>query len=95
MAKGRKTIEVEFIKDKINHMLSLPLKQHSKETKAALCTLLEDILHQSNNYHGFQYNIWDNGGYEAWKAAGEPDFPEKEKYLTGKHKEHDYSRVYY
>ncbi len=92
MAKGRKTIEVEWIKDRINTQLAEP--SFSQPEKMRLCFLLEDVLHQSNNYNGFQFNYWNDGGYKAWLTAGEPSFPEKEKYITNNKKE-EYSRIYY
>lgn len=61
--KKRKTIEIEFIKDKINQALKnteFPLNTDQKEI---LCTILEIILHKTDNYKGFYF--LDNSNCET------------------------------
>jgi hypothetical protein len=73
----RKTIEVSTLKAKINHMLTLDTL--TQEYKSALCMLLENVLHDTGNYNGFNYLNWLNG---------EPK--DNSKYLGL-----EYNRVYY
>jgi len=57
MARPRKTIEVQDIRVKINDMLKLDLDRVTTEAKAALTILLEDILMETGNYKGFNFNM--------------------------------------
>lgn len=50
--KTRKTIEIQFIKDKINKALASTINTYQKE---ALCTFLEIILLEKNIYQGFMF----------------------------------------
>lgn len=50
--KTRKTIEIQFIKDKINIALASTLSTDHKES---LCTFLEIILLEKNIYQGFMF----------------------------------------
>lgn len=87
MATARKTYEVQKLKDRINHMLEQDI---SEDARITLCVLLEDVLHETNNYQGFQHIEWINGGCEQWYKDGEPGFPEKNKYFGP-----EYKRRYY
>jgi hypothetical protein len=47
-----------------------------------LRTTTESLLLNLNQYNGFNDIYWFyGGGNEAWRDAGEPDFPEKEAYI--------------
>jgi hypothetical protein len=50
--RTRKTIEIQFVKDKINKALASTLNTDHKE---ALCILLEIILLEKNIYNGFMF----------------------------------------
>jgi len=57
--KGKKTIKVEEIKESINDIL-LNTGNDKTETRQAVMSMLEDILHQTGNYKGFCYlNAFD------------------------------------
>ncbi|UCC18982.1 MAG: hypothetical protein JSV62_12860 [Promethearchaeota archaeon] len=77
---ARKTVKVEYIKDKINHLLTIDTIP--QDAKKQLCLFLDMVLLETDNYKGFQSLTWINGGYEQWVKDGEPDFPEKNKYLA-------------
>jgi hypothetical protein len=49
----RKTINVEFLKDKANTLLANP--NLIMEEKLGIITMIEIILLQSDNYNGFMY----------------------------------------
>ena len=57
---GRKTISVSEIKKYLNDIL----KEDNVDQgiKNGICSCMEIILHMSNNYNGFQYNIVDESG---------------------------------
>lgn len=60
--KPKKTIQISFIKDKINKAITekeFPLNTDQKEI---LCTFLEIILLNTNNYKGFMFE--DNNNSE-------------------------------
>jgi hypothetical protein len=67
----RKTIDVKWLVDTINQKLALP--ELSQEKKATLCCLVEEVLMQVDRYAGYNYLTWIAGGFEKWRAAGEPE----------------------
>ena len=54
MKHGRKTIKVEEVKTLINHML-LHSRDDNRSGREALQVLIETILMDTGNYHGFGY----------------------------------------
>jgi len=50
--KTRKTIEVAFVKERANTMLMST--KLTAEQKYGLVALLESVLHETNNYRGYQ-----------------------------------------
>ena len=93
MAK-KKTFKVDEFKNYVNEQLARTDEFANKEFKAGLCVALGTVLMKSNNYEGFNYNYWNEKGWKEWRNAGEPDFPEKNKYLYGEGG-HEYNRHYY
>jgi len=88
----RKTFSVLEFKNKINALLADP--KRSDESKEGLCTSLENVLHATGNYNGFNYNYWLKEGCKKWKEAGEPDeYTIKNKYIFGD--QGQYNRFYY
>ena len=79
--KAKKTTSVEMFKNWANEQLKRTDEYATQEFKAGICTGLERVLHDSGNYNGFNHNYWNATGFKAWLAAGEPDFPEKNKYI--------------
>jgi hypothetical protein len=65
----RKTVNVEFLKDKANTLLANP--NLIMEEKLGIITMIEIILLQSNSYNGFMYlNLVDGSapqlGTDEW-----------------------------
>lgn len=58
------------------------------EGKAALCTLIENMLMDARMYAGFNYVYWMNGGYDEWVRDGKPE--DNSRYLG-----YEYDRHYY
>ena len=54
MCKGRKTVDVEFLRTFVNSTL-----QHTpdgqKDYRQGVITVLESVLHKTGNYRGFGY----------------------------------------
>jgi len=50
---ARKTIEVETLKNRINHMLAMG--EDGPDFRSGLALLLESVLHETGNYRGFRY----------------------------------------
>ena len=88
MPKPKKTILVESIRTEVNRLLTLDTLDQKQ--KSILCSFLERVLMDTNNYHGFNYTYWLNQGFEEWRKDGEPGFPKKQKYLGN-----EYDRTYY
>jgi hypothetical protein len=55
---SRKTVDVQFLKDKVNHYLAHSPNAHVGERDGNIM-LLEMVLSETGNYHGFNYI----GGY--------------------------------
>jgi hypothetical protein len=72
MAKKRKTISVEFIKEYANAQLANP--NNTIEEKMGIITMIEKVLHESNSYNGYMYlSLEPNNqppalGTEGWSA---------------------------
>lgn len=59
---ARKTVNVEFVKERTNTFLATS-DDSMAEMRKGMAALLESVLHETNNYHGFQYlsSELDNG----------------------------------
>lgn len=86
--KTRKTIEVQALVDKVNAFMKNSDDSQTGE-RLALHSFLSDILMKTGNYHGYNYLHWLDKGCDDWRAAGEPGFPEKDKFLG------DQTRTYF
>jgi hypothetical protein len=65
----RKTINVDLVKEKVNKLLSNP--NIIMEEKLGVITMIEYVLHETNNYNGFMYLTLNNGeapklGTDEW-----------------------------
>lgn len=89
---GRKTIDVVYLLETLNKQLSR--EDLTSVEKRAISEVLEDILHKTDNYSGFNYRYWSSVGCNEWRDAGEPDFPEKEKFILGPSGD-EFNRFYY
>ena len=56
----RKTVTVESLRNHVNHMLTESVDD-AKEGRIALHVLLESVLMDTGNYHGFRYCDGNNG----------------------------------
>ncbi|CAG0983747.1 hypothetical protein METP3_02234 [Methanosarcinales archaeon] len=81
-------IDVSDIRIFVNKLLENP--RINQKDKEAYCYLLEHFLMEAKEYNGFRYLYWSKQGFEEWKKAGEPGFPEKNKYIGP-----EYDRTYY
>jgi hypothetical protein len=50
-----KTIAVATLRDKINRMLAVPISNLPTDQKQVLCSLLEEVLIETENYKGFEF----------------------------------------
>lgn len=86
--KRNKTIKIERLKEMINEKLKADI---SKDQKIALSFLLEEVLHETGNYNGYNYLYWIEKGHEEWLKAGGNKHEEKYLYGDG----HEFNRRYY
>jgi len=86
--KVRKTIEVAKVLETANKLFANT--EISQEEKSGVSALLEEILHATNQYKGFNDIYWRKTGYRLWVEAGKPDFPEKKKFMGP-----EWDRFYY
>lgn len=91
---SRKTFDVKGFLDYANKQLARRDEHATREFKMGVCALLEHVLMGTDNYRGYNYNLWVNGGCDEWVRAGEPDFPEKERFMYSEHGG-EFDRVYY
>lgn len=82
--KPRKTFDVNEFRTYINGLLIN--EKISEPQKSILCSVLERILMDSNNYRGFNYVDWLDHGFNEWKKDGEPEV--KTKYYGPEYKRH-------
>lgn len=96
MAKkqGRKTIKVKKLVASLNQQLANP--NLSQEEKKVICSIIERILLDTNNYSGFTHITWSTGGAKEWFKAmeegrvKEDDYKAKQEYIGP-----EYNRIYY
>jgi hypothetical protein len=67
--KPVKTMNVSEFREHINYLLTCDFTQ---EEKKAFCLVLQDVLHSTRQYNGFNYSAWNNGGFLQWRKDGEP-----------------------
>lgn len=63
MPTPRKTTRVKEIKQWINKQLSED--HYNKDTKMGMCTVIEKILHDTNQYNGFLFNDNNNTEFDT------------------------------
>ena len=86
----KKTMQVESIKEYCNELLAGKVEDNkwlNPQARIGIATVLEHILHETGNYHGFNYVEWLDGGCEKWRADGCPE--DNTSYLG------DQTKVYY
>ncbi len=54
-----------------------------KDARNRLASLTKSALFASKKYKGFNFNYWLKQGCDEWRAAGEPGFPEKDRFIYG------------
>ena len=69
MEKAKKTVTVEYLKAIFNKRLRKEGIDTYTDPKVrrALASVLDEILFHTNNYHGFNYVEWIEGGHEQWE----------------------------
>ncbi len=92
MARAKKTFKVETLKDRVNGCLRDI--QYTNAEKSVMCMMLENVLHETNNYKGYNNLYWLNTGHSQWLKDGEPEGESKNLYISNNGKE-EYSRIYY
>lgn len=60
MAKSTKTINVKSIVDVLNAKIIIA---KTEDEKKGICTAIEEILHSTDNYRGYGYNL----NNDQWK----------------------------
>jgi hypothetical protein len=100
MARCKKTFEVESFKEYVNNQLTRTDEYATDAFKSGLCLALEEVLHKTGNYKGFNDLYWNEIGFKEWLASGETEiWEEKKKYIYGtldsKYRGSKYSRMYY
>lgn len=75
-----KTLRVSELKKWFNSMLADP--EMNMEQRRLISCLLEELLHATKNYRGFNYNYWADHGIAEWEKAGKPT-PVPDKFLHG------------
>ena len=89
-----KTVKISQILEFANRQLARKDERATQEFKAGVCTMIENILLVSNNYEGFNFLPWLEGGYERWVQAGQPEDETKADFIHNGDKDF-YSRRYY
>lgn len=69
MRQKRKQVSIDFLdhlKMSINDMLQSKIPQY---TKQKLCIMIEKLLYETKNYHGYKYLYWNRFGKLDWDEA--------------------------
>jgi hypothetical protein len=83
MASSKKNFNVQQFKVWINQQLKRTDEFATDKFKSGLCIALEHVLQQTGQYKGYNDNYWQEKGFREWLAAGQPDFPEKDRFIYG------------
>ena len=73
MSGSRKTIRVDHVRDYINDRIALSVDDQT-QARRALALVIEDILHETGNYHGFQYLKLPAHGADGTYNFDDPTF---------------------
>jgi len=101
MGKSKKTFSVEIFKNYVNKQLKRTDGFATDEFKSGLCLTLEQVLHESNNYNGYQDLYWDEIGFNEWSTTGgrTEEWEKKKLFIYGtsdsKYSGSKHARVYY
>jgi hypothetical protein len=84
MPRKKKTIDVDWVRTKINHMLRVSVT--TPDIRYGNCVALELILMETNNYKGFRYLTQDEvprgqkpGIIPRANHMSEPTFPDESR----------------
>ena len=97
MAKTLKVLDLIIY---VNSQLSRTDEYMTSQIREGLCVVLEHVLTKTNNYQGFNYLYWIEGGCDEWRKDGQIEtHPEKNKYIYGeigsKYNGCQFARKYY
>ena len=100
MGKSKKTFDVETFKQYVNSQLERTDEFANESFKSGLCVALEETLHKTGNYKGFNHLYWNETGFKDWVNAGQPeDWETKKVFILGdkssKYRGNEYARRYY
>ena len=101
MAKSKKTFDVVTFKDYVNKQLSRTDEYATEDFKSGLCVALQEALHRTGNYNGFNDLYWLEIGWNEWRTIGNEteDWEKKKVFIYGtpdsKYRGSKYARRYY
>jgi len=101
MARSKKTFDVETFKTYVNTQLSRTDEYATESFKSGLCIALQEVLHRTGNYSGYNYLYWNEIGWQEWRTIGKETevWEEKKLFIYGtpdsKYRGCKYSRRYY
>ena len=101
MARKKKTFDVLAFKDYVNNQLTRTDEHATEDFKSGLCVVLQEVLHRTGNYNGFNDLYWNEIGWKEWRTIGKEteDWEQKKLFIYGtpdsKYRGSKYSRRYY
>ena len=101
MARKTKTFDVVNFKNYVNQQLSRTDDYATESFKSGLCLAIEQVLHKTGNYNGYNDLYWLETGCDQWRTIGNQteNWEEKKAYIYGttdsKYKGNKFSRKYY
>jgi hypothetical protein len=98
--KNKKTFDVQVFKQYVNEQLTRTDNYATEGFKSGLCVVLEEILHSTGNYNGYNDLYWLEEGCKKWWDDGQTEvWDEKKVYIYGtsnsKYGGCKYARRYY
>ena len=101
MSRTKKTFDVVTFKTYVNEQLSRTDEYATEDFKSGLCVALQEVLHRSGNYNGYNHLYWNEIGWEKWRTIGKETevWEEKKLFIYGtpdsKYRGSEYARIYY
>ena len=101
MARKKKTFDVLTFKEYVNTQLTRTDEYATEAFKSGLCIALEEVLHRTGNYKGFNDLYWLEIGWNEWRTIGNEteDWEKKKVFIYGtpdsKYRGSKYARRYY
>ena len=82
MTNQKRNATLQGVVDKANAYIR-DSPDSDKASRKMLQTFVKSLLFDAQCYRGYNYLYWESIGYKEWCDAGQPDYPQKYRYIYG------------